>query len=64
MSRKQIADYLATGYWESTGRKPRKFDVMAGGTLTANITALTPEGQELAKGAMALWSRVGGINFE
>ena len=64
MSRKQIADYLATGYWESTGKKARKFDVMAGDTLTANITALTPEGQELAKGAMAVWSTVSGINFE
>ena len=64
MSSKQIADYLAAGYWESTGSKPRKFAVMAGSTLTANITALTPEGQELAKGAMAVWSRVSGINFE
>ena len=58
-----IVYYLTNGYWEGTERTRRKFDVQPGGTLTANITALTPEGQYLARLALDAWSNVTGINF-
>ena len=59
-----IVYYLTNGYWEGTGLTRRKFDVQPGGTLTANITALTPEGQQLARWALDSWSNVTGIEFE
>ena len=40
----QIADYLTDGYWEGDGGSRRAFDVAPGGTLTADITALTVRG--------------------
>ncbi|WP_186394734.1 M10 family metallopeptidase C-terminal domain-containing protein [Stappia sp. TSB10GB4] len=59
----QIAAQLTDGYWNSTGRSQRSFDVSAGGTLTVNITGLTTEGQYLATQALAAWTNVTGINF-
>ncbi len=59
-----IVHYLTDGYWEGTGRTRRKFDVQPGGTLTVNITALTSEGQQLARWALDSWSNVTGIQFE
>ena len=59
-----IVHYLTDGYWEGTGRTRRKFDVQPGGTLTVNITALTTEGQQLARWALESWSNVTGIQFE
>ncbi len=58
-----IVHYLTDGFWEQRGLSPRKFNVSPGGTLTANITALTPEGQQLAKWALESWTVVSGINF-
>ena len=60
----ELADYVTHGYWKSTGSEPHAFDVESGGVLTANITALTPEGQQLAKWAFEAWTNVTGINFE
>ena len=59
-----IVHYLTDGYWEGTGRTRRKFDVQPGGTLNVNITALTSEGQQLARWALESWSNVTGIQFE
>ena len=59
-----IVHYLTDGYWQQQGETRRKFDVQPGGTLTANITALTPEGQQLARWALESWSNVTGINFQ
>ncbi len=59
----QIADYLTDGYWEGDGGSRRAFDVAPGGTLTADITALTAEGQQLARWALESWTNVSGINF-
>ena len=59
-----IVYYLTNGYWEGTESTRRKFDVQPGGTLTANITALTPEGQHLARLALDSWTNITGINFE
>ena len=60
----EIADYLTDGYWEWRGETRRAFDVEPGGALTADITALTAEGQQLARWALAAWSNVSGIGFE
>ena len=60
----EIADYLTNGYWERDGRPRRAFDVEPGGTLTADITALTPAGQQLARWALEAWTSVTGIGFE
>ena len=59
-----IADYLTDGYWEWQGEARRAFDVEPGGTLTANITDLTAEGQQLARRALEAWTDVSGIGFE
>ena len=56
----QLADYLADP--EGVGRI--KYDIAVGDTLTANITALTTEGQHLASRALEAWSNVTGIHFE
>ena len=58
-----IVDYLTDGYWQQQGASRRKFNVQPGGTLTANITALTEEGQQLAKWALEAWTVVTSINF-
>ena len=59
-----IVYYLTDGYWEQSGRARRKFDVQPGGTLTVNITGLTPEGQYLARVALDSWTIVTDINFQ
>jgi len=56
----QIANQLTHGYW---GGDWRAFDVNQGGTITVNLTALTAEGQALARAALALWSDVIGVSF-
>ena len=56
----EIADYLTDGFWE----RRRAFDVESGGVLTADITALTEDGQQLARWALEAWTNVTGIIFE
>jgi serralysin len=56
----QIATQLTSTYW---GGSTRRFNVQAGGTLTVNVTALTAEGQFLAREALGLWSDTTGITF-
>ena len=60
----QIADYLTDGYWEWDGGSRRAFDVAPGGTLTADITGLTAEGQQLARWALEAWTNVTDIDFQ
>ena len=60
----EIADYLTDGFWEWFGSTRRAFDVEPGGILTANVTALTEEGQQLARWALEAWTNVTGIQFE
>ena len=63
----EIAHQLTDGYYNSAefggdgGR--RSFDVAPGSALTANITALTAEGQQLARWALEAWTNVTGIEF-
>ena len=56
----QISDQLTSGYWGGT---TRRWNVAPGGTITVNLTALTTEGQFLAREALNLWTDVTGINF-
>ena len=60
----EIAEYLTDGYSEWEGGARSAFAVVPGGTLSANVTALTEEGQQLAKWALEAWTNVTGINFE
>ena len=64
----EIAYQLTDGYWGQTPEDgyydgPRAFNVGPGGTLSADITALTAEGQQLARWALDAWSNVTGIKF-
>ena len=60
----EIAGYLTDGFWEWTGSSRSAFHVGPGGTLTADITALADEIQQLARWALETWTNVTGINFE
>ena len=48
------------GYW---GGDSHHFDVTQGGSITVNITALTPSGQSLALAALGEWSHIIGVTF-
>ena len=57
----EIAFQLTNTYWGGTSRR---FNVSPGGTLTVNVTALTADGQYLAREALKLWTDATGINFQ
>lgn len=58
----EIGDKLLTDYWNSA--RPRSFDAEVGDTLTYDVSALTSEGRDLARAALAEWSTVTGLRFE
>ena len=60
----QIVEFMLApeGYPEDLHRI--KFPVTAGGTLTANISALSETGQMLAARALTAWTQATGIRFE
>ena len=66
----EIAYQLTDGFWRWTAEEygdfggRRAFHVAPGGTLSANITGLTAEGQQLARWALEAWTNVTGIEFE
>ena len=64
MQEDNIIWYLTDGYWENRGFARHTYDVQPGGTLTVNITGLTPEGQQLALWALDSWALVMGIQFQ
>ncbi len=57
----EIAYHLTDGYWVGVGR--HSFDTAPDGALTANITALTANGQQLARWALEAWTNATGIEF-
>ena len=59
-----IVWYLTDGFWEDRGEARHAFNVQPGGTLTVNITGLTPAGQQLARWALDAWTNVSGIRFQ
>ncbi len=56
----EIADFLASGFYAGD---THPFNVSQGGSITVNVTQLTPEGQVLALLALDLWSDVIGVSF-
>ena len=56
----QIANQLVEGYW---GGDDHHFNVTQGGSITVNVTALTPAGQTLALAALQTWSDIIGVTF-
>ncbi|MFY0659638.1 MAG: M10 family metallopeptidase C-terminal domain-containing protein [Shimia sp.] len=59
-----MADYLTSGYWTDTGRAARSFDTSESNVITVNITALSAEGQKLARWAFDAWELVADITFQ
>jgi len=59
----QIAAQLTYGYWNTTARFSRNFNVAPGGALDVNITGLAADAQILATAALEAWSNVTGISF-
>lgn len=55
-----LAAYLTDGYWQFNGQSQRSW---TDGTVTVNITALTAEGQQLARWAFEAWEMVADITF-
>ena len=55
-----IGNQLTHGYW---GGDWHQFDVVQGGSITVNLTALTADGRTMARAALALWSDVIGVTF-
>ena len=60
----EFADYLTDGFREWAGESRSAFDVEPGGVLTADITALTEAGQQLARWALEAWTNVTVIKFK
>ena len=60
----EFADYLTDGFWAWLEGPGFAFDVAPGGVLTADITALTEAGKQLARWALEAWTNVTGIKFE
>ena len=54
-----IAEYMS-----SHRPNEQAFDVVSGGVLTADITALNEAGQQLARWALDAWGNVSGITFK
>ena len=58
-----MAAYLTRGYWIDTGSSPHRFNTNPSNQLTVNLTALTPEGQQLARWALEAWEAVADLEF-
>ncbi|MGN6155000.1 MAG: M10 family metallopeptidase C-terminal domain-containing protein, partial [Sphingomicrobium sp.] len=56
----QIANQLVNDYWDGDWHH---WNVTQGGSLTVNLTALTPAGQNLARAALAEWTDIIGVQF-
>lgn len=56
----QAANQLTHGYW---GGSSHRFAVGPEGSLSVNLTALTFEGQQLARAALATWTDIIGVRF-
>ena len=56
----QIANQLVEGYWSGNDHR---FAVSTGGSITVNLSALTPAGQALARAALATWTDIIGVTF-
>jgi serralysin len=57
----QVADFLTTGFWGGSGHR---WDTSGDNTITYNLTALTLEGQVLARAAFQAWANVTNLVFQ
>jgi serralysin len=57
----QIADFLTTDFWNSGGHR---WDTSGDNVITYNVTALTAEGQTLARAAFQAWANVANLVFQ
>lgn len=60
----ELADYLENGFWVDVGETSRHFNTATSTIITVDITALTAEGQQLARWAFQAWSAVANIQFQ
>lgn len=58
-----LADYLTDGFWEDAGGERRSFDTSLDNRITVDVSALTAEGQQLARWALEAWEAVADIRF-
>uniref|UniRef100_UPI001BA5FF8B M10 family metallopeptidase n=1 Tax=Actibacterium sp. MT2.3-13A TaxID=2828332 RepID=UPI001BA5FF8B len=56
----ELADYLATDYWQGA---TRSFDTSASNLITVNLAGLTAAGRQLARWALDAWETVADIRF-
>ncbi len=56
-----IANELTSGYWDGSSHH---FAVTQGGFISVHLTALTADGQYLARQALQQWSGVIGVTFQ
>lgn len=59
-----LSDYLTTGYWTDNGQTPHSFDTSTSQVITVDISALTADGQQLARWALEAWEAVADITFD
>lgn len=59
----ELADFLTDGYWNANGASGRAFDTSGSNQITVNLTALTADGQQLARWALEAWAMVADIEF-
>ena len=60
----QLSTYLIEPGFSSPDFHRLAFPVAPGGTLTANITALSDTGKVLAQRALMAWTEATGIHFQ
>ncbi len=60
----ELAAYLIEGYWAGSGAPQRSFAEGSSTTvISVDITALTSEGQQLARWAFEMWEMVADLQF-
>ena len=57
----QVANFLTEGYWGGSGHR---WDTSGDNVITYNLTALTIEGQVLARAAFQTWANVTNLVFQ
>ncbi|MGI9127927.1 MAG: M10 family metallopeptidase C-terminal domain-containing protein [Roseomonas sp.] len=57
----QVADFLTAGYWGGSGHR---WNTGSDNIITYNLTALTIEGQVLARAAFQTWANVTNLVFQ
>ncbi len=55
----EMATYLISGYWGTA----HSFDTSSSNVITVNLSALTSEGQQLARWALQAWETVANLDF-